>query len=326
MPNIRQPRHGSMQFWPRVRARRPYARVRAWPSAEQARPLAFAGYKVGMTHAVAAHPGKASHLSGEDIAFPVTVVAAPPLRVVGLRAYRRTAQGWILARHMLLKPTKHLGRRTRLPKKAPSADFSAFDPASFNRLVLQVATQPHLIQLKKTPEIFEIALGGAPADQLAAAKSLADKDLAISDVFAEGALVDIHAVTKGKGYQGPVKRFGIALRPHKSEKTRRGPGSLGGWSGQGHVMYRVAHAGQMGYHQRTQHNNQILRIGAKPDDINVKGGFRHFGLVRGEYVLLKGSAPGPARRLLILTAAVRRPAPPPLPTIKYLSLASKQGV
>ena len=46
------PRHGSMQFWPRKRARRMYPRVRSWADCKDAKPLGFAGYKVGMTHVI----------------------------------------------------------------------------------------------------------------------------------------------------------------------------------------------------------------------------------------------------------------------------------
>ena len=45
----RNPRHGSMQFWPRVKARRQHAYVRTWADKGQGI-LGFAGYKVGMTH------------------------------------------------------------------------------------------------------------------------------------------------------------------------------------------------------------------------------------------------------------------------------------
>lgn len=52
MSTIRKPRAGSLQFWPRKRAKRPYTRVRRWNSTNQVQLLGFAGYKVGMTHAV----------------------------------------------------------------------------------------------------------------------------------------------------------------------------------------------------------------------------------------------------------------------------------
>jgi large subunit ribosomal protein L3 len=76
-------------------------------------------------------------------------------------------------------------------------------------------------------------------------------------------LVDTIAITKGKGIQGPVKRWGIKRLPHKSRKTVRGVGSIGPWT-PGTVMYSVPRAGQMGFHQRTEYNKQILKIG---DDI-----------------------------------------------------------
>ena len=53
MPQTRQPRRGSMQFWPRKRARRSYARVKAWANSDKPKLLGFAGYKVGMTHIIA---------------------------------------------------------------------------------------------------------------------------------------------------------------------------------------------------------------------------------------------------------------------------------
>src|SRR3989344_954150 len=100
-------------------------------------------------------------------------------------------------------------------------------------LTVVVYTQPKLTGIgKKRPEIFEIALGGSIKDKFEYAKQNIGKEIKITDIFKEGELVDIHGVSKGKGTQGPVKRFGISIRSHKAEKTKRGPGSLGGWRGQ----------------------------------------------------------------------------------------------
>ena len=92
----------------------------------------------------------------------------------------------------------------------------------------------------------------------------------MTDVFNEGQQVDIHSVTKGKGTCGPVKRFGISLKAKKSEKVRRNPGSLGPWKGQTHIMWKVAHAGQTGFHQRTEYNKQIIRVEGELDNLNPK--------------------------------------------------------
>ncbi len=50
MVKASNPHHGSLQFWPRKRAKRVYARVRSKVSSKDAKALEFAGYKVGMTH------------------------------------------------------------------------------------------------------------------------------------------------------------------------------------------------------------------------------------------------------------------------------------
>ena len=152
-----------------------------------------------------------------------------------------------------------------------------------------------------------------------------DKEISVQDLYGEGDLVDLHAVTKGKGFQGAVKRFGIGLKSHKSEKGRRTPGSLGGWKGHAHFMYRIAHAGQTGYHQRVQYNNMILKIGDAPEEVNQKGGIINYGEVKNTYVLIKGTVPGPKKRLIVLTKAIRTKKTQAAPTVKTVSTKSKQG-
>jgi large subunit ribosomal protein L3 len=147
-------------------------------------------------------------------------------------------------------------------------------------------------------------------------------------LFKVGDYVDFHAITTGKGYQGPVKRFGIGLKPHKSEKGRRRPGAIaGGWSAQQHTMYRVAFAGQMGYHQRVQYNNQILKVTDKPEEVNPKGGFIHYGVGRtgNEFLVVRGSVPGPKKRMITLVKAIRVKQATTVPTVEWISQESQQG-
>ena len=139
-------------------------------------------------------------------------------------------------------------------------------------------------------------------------------------------MVNVSGTSKGKGFQGPVKRFGVQLRHHKSEKSRRNPGSLGAWRAQGHIMWRTAHAGKMGYHLRTEYNKWLIKIGNKADEINVNGGFLHYGIVKNPYILVKGSIGGAQKRLIRFTNAVRQKKNlPEAPQIIYTSLESKQG-
>ena len=91
-------------------------------------------------------------------------------------------------------------------------------------------------------------------------------------------------------------------------------------------MYRVAHAGRMGYNPRTEYNKWLLKTGKKADEINVKGGFPHYGLVKNPYILVKGSVAGSIKRLIRLNHATRlnRNIPAEAPSISYISLESKQ--
>ena len=94
-------------------------------------------------------------------------------------------------------------------------------------------------------------------------------------------------------------------------------------------MWTVAQAGQMGYHKRTEFNKRILKIASKDevDQINPDGGFIKYGLVKNDYVLVKGSLPGPSKRLVILREPIRpNGKSEDLPQINYISTKSKQGV
>lgn len=327
MGNIRQPRHGSMQVWPRKRAKRQYPRVRSWAKTTEKKLLGFAGYKVGMTHVLHVDNVKTSKTKGEDIFCPVTIIECPPLKVASVRLYSLDAYGLTPKTQFNSKILdKEIERKLTKPKKHNEESLAKISANDFAELTLVVYTQPKLVGLKKMPEIFEMGIGGSKEDKLAFAKERLGKEIKLNEVFAEGNQVDIHAVTKGKGFQGPMKRFGIARRSHKSEKSIRNPGSLGAWKAQGHMMYRVAHAGQMGYHQRVDYNKQILKISDKPEEINVKGGYLKYGNVKNTYVMMRGSVPGARKRLIRFNAAIRpnHMITKEAPSITYVSLSSKQ--
>ncbi len=73
------------------------------------------------------------------------------------------------------------------------------------------------------------------------------------------------------------------------------------------VTYRIPQAGQQGYHRRTQFNMRVLRVVKDPrtDPITPTGGFPHYGEVRTACILLHGSVPGPAKRLLRFRTPIR---------------------
>ena len=325
MPTIRKPRKGSLQFWPRKRSKRQYARVRSWAQIKEAKPLGFAGYKVGMTHAMINDNRKTSLTTGEEIFCPVTIIECPPIKTVSIRFYKKTKNGLKLVSEVFAdKVDKELGRKIIIPKKV---EKKIEDIKDFDSIRLLVYTQPKLAGIKKKPEIFEIALGGNKEEQLKYAQEKLGKEINIDGVFTAGQQLDVHAITKGKGFQGAVKRFGIGLKSHKTEKSRRTPGSLGPWKGQGHIMWKVAYAGKMGHHLRTEYNKWLIKIGLKPEEINQKGGFLKYGVIKNPYILVKGSIIGPVKRLIRFNYPIRqsKKIPAEAPIISYLSLESKQG-
>ena len=168
--------------------------------------------------------------------------------------------------------------------------------------------------------------GGTTQEQLEYAEKLLGKTISAIDIFKEGQFVDATAITKGKGFQGPVKRWGVKILPRKSRKTKRGVAVIGPWHPT-RVLYTVPRAGQMGYHQRTEYNKRILKIGADGKEITPKGGFLRYGPVRGTYILLEGSLPGPTKRLIQLRYPARPPkeTPETPPNITQISLESQQG-
>jgi large subunit ribosomal protein L3 len=138
--------------------------------------------------------------------------------------------------------------------------------------------------------------------------------------------VDITAITKGKGVQGPVKRWGIKLRKRKHAVGReRHIGNLGPWHPH-HVRWQVPQLGQMGFQQRTEFNKRLLKIGERGDDVTPAGGFLHYGLVRNPYLVIKGSIPGPTKRLVRVRPAIRTGEHKiRVPVIEFVSTQSKQG-
>ncbi|MBI4143672.1 50S ribosomal protein L3 [Candidatus Woesearchaeota archaeon] len=297
MPTTRSPRRGSMQYWPRKRAKKHHARVR-----QHAKPIIFAGYKVGMTHAMFTDSRPNSNFKGMQVNWPVTVVECPPLRIAGIALYTKDDYGTHKA-GQIIHPDKEF---QRIQHAKNNGTLDNIKPENYSSIRLIAQTQPKLTAIgKKKPELFEITLKGTPQEQLETAKQKLGKEITLKEALQAGAHLDTHAVTKGKGYAGPVKRFHVAIRQHKSEKTKRGIGTLGPWHGAN--MTKVAHAGQLGFQTRTERNKLLITIGHETEKINQKAGFARYGNVKNEYALFKGSLPGSIKRLIKFTQGTKKP-------------------
>ncbi|MCX8170505.1 MAG: 50S ribosomal protein L3 [Candidatus Bathyarchaeota archaeon] len=330
---INAPRRGSLAYLPRARASRIVGRIRYWPEVEEGPVLlGFAGYKAGMTYAVIIDDEPGSPNFGKEVIQPVTVIDAPPMYVAAIRAYVEDENGLKTLTEAWAAPLpKDLGRVITPPKNDVKENLEKIE-RYLDKIVefrVLVATQPKLAGIpKKKPDLMEIKVGGGTIkEQVDYVKKILGKTISVEEVFKEGQFVDVIAITKGKGFQGPVKRWGVRTLQHKTRKTERGVGTLGPW-GMKRVIYTVPRAGQMGFHQRTEYNKRIIKIGKDGREITPKGGFLHYGLVRGSYIVLSGSVPGPAKRLIRL----RYPARPPgkisgsPPQILFISLEPQQGV
>ena len=330
MPKKHHPRRGSLQFWPRKRAKKILPSLRLKSSSNLTRTMkdtklpAFIGYKAGMTHLLIKDTNQASPTKNQDIFCPVTVIDCPPLKSLSLRFYKKQNNTLQPLTQIFSKNLdKELKRKIKFRKKESKDSI----PEDFDDLRLVVYTQPKLTPIgKKKPEIIEIPISGKNKNErLEYAKQLLDKEIKLLDIFNPEQLVDIRSITKGKGFQGTVKRFGVTIRQHKSEKTKRGAGNLGPWTPK-KVSWRVPQPGKMGFHKRTEYNKLILNTGSNPNEINPKGGFLHYGLIKNDYLIVKGSIPGPTKRTILLTNAIRPNKKHLHPVeINYISQSSKQG-
>jgi large subunit ribosomal protein L3 len=329
MGKPKQPRFGSMGVWPRKRAKNMHPRVRSYAKSKEAKLRAFPVYKAGMTRIFAVNTDKNKRMGGQEEVLPVTILECTPIKIASVRLYKRKDKADNVVSQLNFKTEKEFARATNVPKEkiAKLEDVEKLNSEEYSDITVQIYTMPKNIDLKKTPDTFELALGGSIKEKIEFVKNHIDKPITITDVFKEGQFVDAHGITTGRGFQGPVKRFGIGLKQHKSEKGVRAVGSLGGWSRQGHVMYRVAHAGQMGFHQRVQYNNFIMKIADKPEMVNPKGGFINYGFVTSQFVMIKGSVMGAKKRMILLTEPIRlkTKAVYSPDSIKKISTRSHQG-
>ncbi len=326
------PRRGSLGYYPRARASRWVPRIKSWLQEDVVRIQGFAGYKAGMTHGIFIDNYKNSPTYGEEIMIPLTIIDTPPLRVFGIRVYIRE-NGFLrtLTEVYAKDLDKDLARVFTLPKnldekvieKRLEDIYSKLDEIEQIRVL--VSTQPRLTSLgKKKPDVMEYLVSGKKEDAFNYAKSVLGKEIRVKDVFNVGDYVDVIAVTKGKGFQSVVKRFGVKLLPHKARKGRRKIGTMG--PEEPHcVLWTVPRHGQMGFHKRTEYNKRIMFIGE--NGFTVKGGIPHYGVIKGDYILLAGSVPGAVKRLIRIRPAIRKPKViPDMPKLVYISQESKQGV
>ena len=303
MPKHGHTRKGSLQFYPRVRAKKILPRV-SWQALSEKKQgnglLGFIGYKVGMKSAYVKDDTPHSLSKGQRIIIPVTVIECPTVKIFSVRFYKnKKVIGEVLNSNI----DKELKKKIKIPKEFRKK-IEDFKQEDFDDLRLIVYSQVKKTGIKSKPDMAELGLSGKVEEKMNFIKENLVKEISIKDIFSEG-VVDIRGVTKGKGNQGPMKRFGLTLRSHKSEKGRRGPGSGGPWH-PARVEFTQPMAGQMGYFTRVVYNNKIISSGSiNEKNVNPKSGFKKYGQIKTDFLIVFGSIQGPSKRQLLITSPLR---------------------
>lgn len=291
-----RPRKGSLQFWPRKRAAKPLPSANWKPiSGKEEGLLGIVGYKAGMASASVKDSTPKSRTQNKQIVIPVTILEVPPMKVYSVRFYKNSK----VLTEIIVANEKELKKKVKVPKETKKLDKA---PENYDDIRIIAYTIPKQTNIKKTPDMIELAIQSD--NKLDYVKTLLNKEITLED-FLKSNLLDVRGLTKGKGTQGPVKRFGVTLRQHKSEKGVRKVGSIAPWH-PARVTFRTPMAGQMGYHARLVYNLLVLNSGKISEkDINPKAGFPNYGKIKTSYIMLNGSIPGPTKRQILLTPAYR---------------------
>ncbi len=295
MSTIRRPRKGSLQFWPRKRARKFLPRVN-WSSINSKKTLkGFICYKVGMASAYVKDNTPDSMTKGKNIIVPVTIFECPPMKIFSVRFYKN---GGLKTEIWTENLDKELKGKLKMPKKKA---LSIEDVKDYDDLSIICYSHVKKTGMKKTPDLSEIGLSGSLQEKIHFIKENLGKEINVSGVFEKKNVVDVRGLTTGRGFSGPVKRFGITLKSHKSEKGRRRPGSLGPWH-PARVTFRTPMAGQLGMFTRVTYNSSVIDLGKSEDKFkNIK----NYGDINTEYLIIRGSVQGPPKRQLLVTYPLR---------------------
>lgn len=359
-----KPRSGNLGFLPKRRTRHHRGRIRSFPKDDKLKPphlTAFTGFKAGMTHIVREVERPNSDLHKREIIEAVTVVETPPMVAVGLVGYTETIRGlralstvWAqnLSEEFKRRFSKNWYRSKRKVFQKYTEKFSTASKSieillnrikkycSVVRLICH--TQPKLLnRAQKKANILEIQInGGEVAQKVDFGKSLFEKQINIDQVFQEGDVLDVIGVTKGLGFEGCIRRFGVKRLPRKTHRGLRRVGCIGAWHPE-RVRFTIARAGQCGYHHRTEMNKRVYRLGrgnaannaATDNDptnkaITPMGGFPHYGQVKNDFLILKGCCVGTKKRPLVLRKPLHkrtRPIYNEKINIKFIDTSSKLG-
>lgn len=300
----------------------------------------FIGYKAGMTHIVREVQRPGAKMNKKEVIEPVTIIETPPMVGVGLVAYVETPRGLrtfktLWAEHISDEAKRRFYKNWGNSKKKAFtknskkwADDKKGQDAEFDKVKkyasavrLLAHTQMKLLPLKqKKAHIIELQVnGGDMAAKVDFAQGLFEKHIPITNFAAQDQNVDCIGVTRGHGRKGVTSRWGTKKLPRKTHRGLRKVACIGAWH-PARVSFTVARGGQKGFHHRVEINKKIYRVGAgyknengqinknnastdvdrTEKSINPVGGFPHYGEVKNDFVMIKGSCIGVRKRPIVL--------------------------
>lgn len=375
------PRSGSLGFLPRKRTRHHQGKVRSFPKDVQSQAphlTAFMAYKAGMTHILREVTKPGSKLHNRETVEAVTILEAPAMVVCGLVGYCETPKGMralttVWAHHLDEQVKRRFYKnwyRCRKEDKKPAAfkkyaagHYDEKTGAAKKSLVEELARMKkycHVIrvlahtQIKKLDfgtkkaHLMEIQVnGGNVAAKVDYGYKLFEQKVPVDSVFNQNEMIDLLGITKGHGFEGVIKRWGVTTLPRKTHRGLRKVACIGAWH-PSRVRFTVARAGQRGYFHRTEINKKIYRLGKAARAENSKalnpnasteadltnkaitplGGFPHYGVVDEDYVMVKGCVMGPRKRVITLRKTLvpqtKRVATEEI-NLKFIDTSSKMG-
>jgi len=359
-----KPRSGHLGFLPRKRTRKHRGKIRSFPKDDASKKphfTAFAGWKAGMTHISRDVHRIDSRLHKKEVVEPVTIIETPPMKVVGFVGYIETVKGlralstvWASGLSNELKRRMYknwyASKKKAFTKYVEKKEDHANNESRVKKYCTVVRalchTQQHLVKnvRSKKAHVMEIQVnGGSTVEKVDFIKGWFEQDLRVSNCFNTNDVTDVIGVTKGRGYTGVTKRWGVAKLPRKTHRGLRKVGCIGAWH-PSKVQYTVARAGQDGYHHRTEVNKKIYRVGqgvrygnndgaTTENDLTEKpitpmGGFPHYGVVRDDFVMIKGHCVGHKKRPLVLRQPLHAVTKRKLledVKLKFIDTSSKMG-
>merc|ERR1719453_1287947 len=196
---------------------------------------------------------------------------------------------------------------------------------------------------QKKAHIKEIQInGGNVSAKVDFCTGLFEKEIKVGSVFQQNEMIDIIGVTKGRGIDGVITRWGVTRLPRKTHRGLRKVACIGAWH-PARVQFQVPRAGQNGYHHRTEINKKIYRVGkclaedpnngSTANDLTEKavtpmGGFPHYGEINEDFVMIKGTCMGTKKRVITMRKTLlpqtKRDALEEI-TLKFVDTSSKMG-